>query len=350
MDYPEDRRGAAKVAVKALELMERHRITPNPSAYAVWYTYSSERHPELVDQVNVLVADGRPIDDASTLALFEQFLGGSEAERDQLKKTSQKIEEALTQVMAFVESANQGTTRYGEALEDFSGQIENASAFDDLKSVVASVMAETKTMLEFNQQLEEQLNHSSREILELRSNLATVKKEATTDALTGIPNRKVFDATMRQATKTAAEQGQFLTLLMTDIDHFKKFNDTYGHQIGDQVLRLVAKTIQANIRDGDTVARYGGEEFAVILPDTPMRKAMELADKIRIAVAGKRLVNRSKGLDLGKVTLSLGVGEYSLGEKVDTLIQRADAALYTAKKTGRNRVCDQNHVELDRTA
>jgi diguanylate cyclase len=125
---------------------------------------------------------------------------------------------------------------------------------------------------------------------------------------------------------------------MTDIDHFKKFNDNYGHTIGDHVLALVARTVKECIRSSDTAVRYGGEEFAVILPNIRIADAIRVAEQIRTAVASKKVVNRSKNITLGTITLSVGVARYVPGESVGDLIKRADAGLYAAKRTGRNRV------------
>jgi diguanylate cyclase len=126
--------------------------------------------------------------------------------------------------------------------------------------------------------------------------------------------------------------------LMTDIDHFKNFNDKYGHLTGDQVLRLVALSVKQNVKGQDTVARYGGEEFVVALPNTELRSAFTVADHIRRAVMTKELVKRSSGERLGRITISIGVALFRPDDTAQTLIDRADKCLYAAKRNGRNRV------------
>ena len=129
-----------------------------------------------------------------------------------------------------------------------------------------------------------------------------------------------------------------MSLILGDIDHFKTFNDTWGHQIGDQVLRLVASVLKDNVKGQDLLARYGGEEFAIVLPNTSLKDATTLADNIRLAVSKRRLLNKFTNTDLGRITMSFGVAPYVPGDSVDHLIRNADAALYKAKETGRNRV------------
>jgi len=165
-----------------------------------------------------------------------------------------------------------------------------------------------------------------------------------------LSNRKHFDESLAQAIADSAERSEPLSLVMTDIDHFKNFNDTWGHLTGDQVLRLVAMSLKQNVKGQDTAARYGGEEFAVILPNTVLRSALAVADHIRRAVMSKELMKRSTGQNLGRVTISLGCATARKGDTVQSLIARADACLYAAKRNGRNRVICETDPEFAATA
>lgn len=165
------------------------------------------------------------------------------------------------------------------------------------------------------------------------------------DPLTGIKNRKTFDATIRDKFVEARKQGTPLTLVLADIDHFKSFNDQWGHQTGDQVLRLVAEVMNANVKGKDVLARFGGEEFAVILPETSLANAAMLANRIRRAVEARRLKKRRTGEDLGVITMSMGVALATPNDDVENFIERADQCLYLAKGRGRNQVvCDNESV------
>src|SRR4029077_6283040 len=163
---------------------------------------------------------------------------------------------------------------------------------------------------------------------------------------TSLANRKYFDNAIAAAIEKAADRGEPLSLLMTDVDHFKKFNDSFGHLTGDQGLRLVAMSVKQNVKGQDTAARYGGEEFAVVLPNTVLASAITVAEHIRRAVMTKELMKRSTGEHLGRVTISVGVASLRAGDTVQTLIERADVCLYPAKRSGRNMVVSEADPEV----
>jgi diguanylate cyclase len=172
--------------------------------------------------------------------------------------------------------------------------------------------------------------------------LEQVKRESLTDALTGISNRKAFDSALVQSIETAREETAPFSLLMLDIDHFKQFNDTYGHLIGDKVLRFIASILTRCIKGSDLAARYGGEEFAVILPNTPLQGAASVSEQIRKSISAGELKDKESGKRYGRITASIGIAEFHPEEAVNGLIERADQALYSAKKKGRNRVEQAN--------
>ncbi len=189
-----------------------------------------------------------------------------------------------------------------------------------------------------NSSLSTKLAQSSQEMEKLRTSLRQARAEALTDALTGIANRKLFDETLRLRKDEADSEHTDLCLIIADIDHFKSFNDTWGHQTGDQVIRFVASALTKFALPDHLVARYGGEEFAVIMPRTTLTQAGRIADQIRSAIEAKRLVRRSTNETIGAVTVSFGVALYGAGDTVNQLIARADECLYLSKRNGRNRV------------
>lgn len=205
--------------------------------------------------------------------------------------------------------------------------------------MMKDLVRDTETMLEHNKRLEQELDRSSTEMIELQNNLETIRKEAYTDGLTGLKNRKAFDEDLDTAIQQSSEDEETeFALLMLDIDHFKEFNDNYGHQVGDQVLRLVAKTLTDGIKGRDTAYRFGGEEFVIILPNTGDKGGTAVAEALRKSIGDKEIVNKHSQEKLGKITISIGVAAHQKDEDDESLIERADAALYTAKRSGRNRV------------
>jgi diguanylate cyclase len=208
------------------------------------------------------------------------------------------------------------------------------------------MIAATSDMQGKNTELESQLRESRNQIKELQENLEAIRYESLNDQLTGLANRKHFDQSLEREAAAAQRRGEPLCLVMCDIDHFKQFNDTHGHQTGDQVLRLVGTAIKGTIKGRDIAARYGGEEFGIILPGTPLQSAVLVADQIRAAIMAKELIKRSTGESLGRITMSFGVAEYREGEQLESFIERADAGLYASKRNGRNRVTDENDPSL----
>ena len=158
---------------------------------------------------------------------------------------------------------------------------------------------------------------------------------ATIDALTGLHNRGWLDDMFEHEVRRSARDNLATCLLMIDVDHFKKFNDEYGHLAGDKVLVSVGECIKRPLRPNDLVARFGGEEFSVLLPETSLENAVAIAERLRERVS-EAIPGRIDGKELPKVTVSIGIAEYKRGESLESLFASADVALYHAKKAGRN--------------
>ena len=178
-------------------------------------------------------------------------------------------------------------------------------------------------------------NETITESLELQKKYRT---SAIIDSLTGLNNRKWINETLPKLIERAKKSKKAFSIGMIDIDHFKKFNDTYGHQAGDFVLLNAAKTYKDNIRPTDFSARYGGEEFTLIFPDQTAEEAKNAAERVRKALAALSLTTPT-GIKLPQITISIGIAEHIKNETLEELIERADKALYEAKESGRNRVC-----------
>lgn len=330
---------AAKLAEMAQEAMRRHGVPPTPSNFAVWYHYHSGRFPDLTRTIEIHLANKRSFDAALNRELHDRFFG-SENEANNIRQISSQIESTLGDVLERMGEVGADTDRYGSVLAEVSNEIDGADS-SGIQKIVAKLVAETQRMADQNDSLKGRLESSSLEINQLREDLANVRQESLTDALTGIANRKMFDNTLHECATGALQNGEPLSLMLLDIDHFKKFNDTFGHQLGDKVLQLVAHTMTQCVKGRDLPARYGGEEFAVILPRTNLEDATTLADQVRLSVAQRKIVRKSTGQDLGTITMSIGVSAYVPGEDLQDLVKRADEALYAAKNAGRNKVMTQ---------
>jgi diguanylate cyclase len=240
--------------------------------------------------------------------------------------------------------------QYSATLDDAHGELSDSVDGEALRLIARRLLGETRRMQGANLELEKKLEASRDDIQQLQRDLDDVRREALLDPLTKIFNRKHFDEGLQRAIADAREDRTPLSLLLLDIDHFKGFNDTWGHQTGDQVLRLVAMTLRSNLKGKDIAARYGGEEFAAILPETDLKGAVILADNIRKAIQSKELLKRSTNEKLGRITASFGVAFFRADDTPSSLIDRADRCLYAAKHAGRNRVMGENELNSGEVA
>lgn len=325
------------LAQKALELMSAHDIAPTPQNYSVWIAYASDSIPELCEALQKRIDRGGPIDEDFCDDLYDRFFTFRRIQEAVLD-TGGAMSRELGAVVKTLEAAERDTAAYGEALAGASGQLDKATDAATFKKMVEGLVQATARMQRRSRDLEKRLQETTHEVDQLRHNLEKVREEAMTDALTGVANRKRFDEAMRKARRAAELQGEDFSLILCDIDHFKRFNDTWGHQTGDQIIRFVAACLCRYSKDYHVVSRYGGEEFGIVLPRTDIAEARTIAEKVRSTVESKRLLRKSTNEDLGHITVSLGVSEYHTGESIESLIERCDSNLYKSKQSGRNRI------------
>ncbi len=334
MDPIDNIKQTRDLAQRAIAFLDGHELAADPRSYTLAYLYYAGTHPEVRTEIDHLIA-ANAFNRRSCGRLYETFFG-LDAEARAIRDASGLIERTLGRVLEALDDAGKDVKSYGKVLEDFTGRVSGGDT--DLRSAIESILAETRKMEARSVDLERRFTDTTDEIVELRRNLDEMRLAATTDALTGIANRKMFDVRLKEYADDCARAGEPLTLLMADVDHYKAFNDEHGHPVGDMVLRLVARTIAECVRGRDFVARYGGEEFTVLLPCTGLEGAFAVAENIRNTIATKRIARKSTGQTLGVVTLSFGVAQYKPGEVLEEFVARADTGLYQAKRHGRNRV------------
>jgi diguanylate cyclase len=323
---------------RTIDEMGRQVLPVSPQNYEVWLTYLTNASPDLRQAVNKLIASGRPISSDDMEQIYERFFSTTHLST-QVLETGTRIAHEIADALDALKRADATTERYGATLNVAADSLQNSPIDGDaLKRLINVLTSATAEMSKQNSSLSRKLAGSSQEMEKLRSSLRQARSEALTDALTGVANRKLFDETLRLRKEEADTEKTELALLLGDIDNFKSFNDTWGHQTGDQVIRFVASALTKFALPDHLVARYGGEEFAVIMPRTSLRDAGRIADQMRTAIEAKRLVRRSTNETIGAVTVSFGAAVYAPGETVGTLISRADECLYMSKHRGRNRV------------
>jgi diguanylate cyclase len=329
----------------ALGQMKALRQPVTPRNYEIWYAYATGYQPSLNQKINETLQKAGALSEADLDDIYSTYLSPTRLS-DRIDSVGSKVKGEIEQVMAMIEAAAGSASSYTESLADMSEKLGQSKDREGLRTIVESLVHAAREMETSNQKLEERLNASKLEINELHENLEAMRSESLTDPLTQLANRKSFDIALETAIAEARTNDEPLSLMLTDIDYFKKFNDTFGHLTGDQVLRLVAMSVKQNVKGQDTAARYGGEEFAIILPNTVLRSALTVADHIRRAVMTKELMKRSTGEHLGRVTISIGAATLHKNDTAQTLIERTDACLYAAKRHGRNRVMCETDPEV----
>ncbi len=326
-----------EISRKAMDRIRREDVLPTPENYELWFVYYARSIPEVVRVIDAIVESGQAITDYVCNELYSRFLSDLRNE-ETIRNTGAQVQNTILHVSGAVHGVKEATRNYGETLSQVKTKINAAKTQSEIQAVVQLASESTRAMMGQSNHLEEMLRQSNEAMEELKKDLEHIRREAMTDGLTGLANRKAFDDEFDRVLREAQQNKTIFTLLMLDIDHFKSFNDNFGHQVGDQVLRLVARTLKDSIKGKDFAARYGGEEFAIILPETDLAGAVVVGNMLRKAVASKDVINRSTGKVLGRITMSVGVAEY-MNEKIpEDLIERADGALYTAKHNGRNQV------------
>ncbi|WFU77493.1 GGDEF domain-containing protein [Bradyrhizobium sp. CIAT3101] len=334
LDEHERTMAFAEVALGQIRSLKQTAI---PRNYEIWYVYATGYNAPLNKIINETLARNGKLTEADLEQIYDTYLSHIKT-TDRIDKVGARVIGEIDDVVEVLSEALGVTSSYDASLSGAAKDLSLAKKADQLQSIIESLLRSTSDMRESNKTLEDRLILAKNEISNLQQSLEAIRAESLTDPLTGLGNRKYFDRMIGMAVQSALASGEPLSLLLFDIDHFKSFNDSYGHLTGDQVLRLVGLSLKQTIKGQDITARYGGEEFAVVLPNTALRQALTVADHIRRAVMAKELKKKSTGEILGRVTISVGVSMLKQGDDTETLIDRADACLYAAKRNGRNRV------------
>ncbi len=322
-------------AREALLAMQRRQIPPTPENYCVWYHVAADSIPTLTRLVGVLDNQAVPYDDARNWELYERFFG-QDRERTHLRSIGEQVQDHLAEIGGLLSQIAHGTQAYGDSLDGVVTSLDHRDGVGELDQALATLRDDTRAILERTDHWEQRASAHAQEVSRLKEDLDAARQEAETDALTQVGNRKRFDRRLREMVTVTCETGDPLSLILLDIDHFKSFNDAYGHQLGDRVLKLVAKRMVEAADVDNEVFRYGGEEFALLIPSTRLGDAVDAGERVRKAVGALRIARKSDSEPLRRITVSVGVSEYDPGEPLARVLERADAALYAAKNSGRN--------------
>lgn len=271
-----------------------------------------------------------------TQVWLDQATANTGDDEDQsVKQLVAKLEQGIADFSRSTSNARTATRRYGDALAEHVGQLEAAP---DAGEIITELAEYARAMLLRSRKAEAELRQSEQEAATLRRNLDRARRDAEVDFLTGLPNRRAFETELDRNFAEAQEAAEPLCVAFCDIDHFKAVNDAHGHEAGDRILCVVAKTLSQISGDKCHIARHGGEEFVMLFRGSTPTEAFEMLDRARAELASRRLVNRRTELPFGQVTFSGGIADVFAHATPRTALAAADNALYAAKEGGRNQI------------
>ena len=317
------------IAIAALSQIASLRLEPTPEIYGVWYSYFKQDNQDLMTAMDeVLKNNPKPSNES-----FDEILQKwNPSERDE-KVYQDNVSDVVRETLESAKNITDNTGEFNDTIVKITGS-EGGIDDESLKTLIES----SRQTLAVNQMLLSKLEETRLRMTDIKAEYDEMKRELITDSLTSVYNRRHFDRELPLIVKETDENKAPCCLLLVDIDHFKKFNDTWGHHIGDTVLKFVAQIMAKSFEMKDLVCRYGGEEFAVLLPYSIKSDAKKLATKLCNVTAKKEMYNKMTGESLGNITLSIGVSEKFKRETLQEWFVRTDEALYSAKKGGRNQV------------
>src|ERR1700722_13342316 len=332
---------ATTVADRAIRSMSQQSVPVTPGNFSVWFDYAMGTSPALRKTIDILIGNKRKFDASVNRELYATFVkpnSGADGDGD----FPEQLQSVISSAREFLASAISDNRTQIEALDEVTSQVQPNS---DPRPIIERLVAELARANARASALETNFLETTQELDKIRDSLKAAEERSNTDALTGLANRRSMDEFFRSAQIAAMEKDASLSILMIDIDHFKKFNDTYGHQVGDQVLRLVAKVLQDIVGEIGLAARYGGEELIAVLPGYDLAACAEVAEGIRLRISEARLTRRTTGQAIASITVSIGVAQFRLAESAEAMIERCDRSLYEAKRQGRNRTITEADLE-----
>ncbi|MFP4155795.1 MAG: GGDEF domain-containing protein [Halothiobacillaceae bacterium] len=339
-EYAQNTDEASAVLRMALAEISRCNLPPTPVNVALFYERSLGRAPSLVQAMDAAINSDEGLSQKRAQEIFdEHLLHGMLSE---ITEAQQAVLRVLRGVMLQMMTTGNEFSSFAANLGDYVRKIDNSASLQDLRNFTQEVIQDTRTIEASSRDTSNRLSNASDEINRLREELEQARRDAMTDPLTGLANRRGFTDLLSRQIDEANKHAEKYTLLLADIDFFKHINDTYGHLVGDKILRFVARTLQSQVKGQDIVVRYGGEEFAIILPQTNYPGGLAVANKLRAKIAASRLRMAESGKEIGELTISIGVATHRAKDTPEGIIRRADDALMHAKREGRNRVIGQD--------
>lgn len=342
MAYTEERNRAGEYLRLALTYISKYNLPANPVNYTVWYEYVSGKNIKLKKAIDTSLDAAHPIDAGNVEILYQKYV--ADGDRLVISKLLTKIALMLKDITGHVLETEGDLAGHGQILSDLASQVGQARDYHEIKTIVDQMILETKDLVDSGKRLQTRMKMSTDDLKLLQQELEKSQQEAQTDALTSLFNKRGFEKRFELERIRAKQNELPFSIIMVDIDYFKRVNDTYGHLVGDSLLKSIANLLKSHLRKNDIASRYGGEEFLILLPETELDGATAVAQKIKDTLAKKEWKLKETGESMGRVTVSMGIALYRLNEPEEALIKRADDALYLAKNNGRNQIVTQDEI------
>ena len=334
MRYQESATESAELLRLILPRVAKHGGAYVPTTYALWYEYLAGVNPKLIAAVDRRLQDAAQLTQDEIEGLYAKYIDTREAST--LEAYQAGLSELMRRMGEIAASSGAGTADYAKTLARCEQDLSTISDPAGVSRIIQSLVTSTNTVRQSTETLHKEVTATRDEMQQLRGQMGVLQNQAQTDPLTRLRNRRGFEQAVAEYLHGSEADLGGCTVMIADIDHFKRVNDSYGHLVGDQVIKALAQVLQNNVKGRDIAARWGGEEFIVFLPATAAAGAVRLAEQLRLAFSKTRIKRGGKQEVSDPVTISIGVAEIESGEALERAVDRADRALYQAKGDGRN--------------
>ncbi|MEP0356401.1 GGDEF domain-containing protein [Paraglaciecola sp.] len=337
MNFLENSEQAADYLRQAVPTMVKYNIVPNPLNYTLWYSYYSKAFPLLNKELDETIQRYGTCPPSSSQSLFLEHIERLDGDnKEQLASFQKSLSNVMGTLSESIDLTSQQTTSYSEALKSNLLELDEQGITETVAPVLDKLNQNANAICNANEEFQGKLQAAQAEIDFLKQELENSRKEAKTDPLTGLYNRRMLESIYNQFVTENVNDD--LSLVIMDIDKFKLFNDTHGHLLGDQILKFVGQLLQKECKEAITPIRFGGEEFALLCPNYDLKQAQEFAETVRVKLSSVLFHNKRTGESIPPVTASFGVATKQKADLLTQVIDRADKALYAAKNAGRNQV------------
>ncbi|MFK7843131.1 MAG: GGDEF domain-containing protein [Sphingorhabdus sp.] len=338
-----DRQGKPSTLFEIGDFITRHNLSLGPKNLEQTWEYVCGNNQALKAELDQ-AASTAELNDETAMEIYEKYFSDDLNER--IEKIFLEAIEQIHSTQEIISTGNDNAIKHENQMIKQADHIRGKRGSVD--KAIEKLLDLSRVMVESTRENREQISQTNEKLAKLQNELEVARSEADHDKLTQLPNRRKFDKVLDAAFQRIKEAEQPFVLAFVDIDHFKRVNDTFGHECGDRVLRLIADQLSVLSNNRCHISRYGGEEFAILFEGEDFDSVLHKINDCRNALARKSLVDVGSGQPIGRVTFSAGMAECLPSDTKSAVLRKADLALYNAKSEGRNMVCTYSQSSENR--